>query len=117
MLGIGVGHVRRHMTCQRVKGDHVIRHVTLSGANKDYTSRHNLESSEIQHMISKTFRDERRIATKSTIAKRFFQREAARIQESRYNSLYCTNRMSLRKLFYATRDNIYTRRVETTGTS
>jgi len=27
-----------------------------------------------------------------------------------YNSLYCTNRMSLENLFYATRDSIYTRK-------
>ena len=33
--------------------------------------------------------------TKSTIAERFFQREAAHVQRSD-NSLYCTNRMSLR---------------------
>ena len=50
--------------------DHVIRHVTCLGASEDYTSRRDLESSEIQHVISKMFRDERRIATKSTIAKR-----------------------------------------------
>jgi len=54
-----------------------------------------LESSEIQHVISKTFRDERRIATKSTIMDRVFQREATRVQGSD-NNLYCTNRMSLR---------------------
>ena len=46
-------------------------------------------------MILKMFRDERRIVTKSTITERFFQREAARVQRSD-NSLYCTNRMSLR---------------------
>ena len=44
---------------------------------------------------------------KLTIAERFFQREATRIQRSD-NSLYCTNRMSLENLFYATRDGIYT---------
>ena len=54
-----------------------------------------LESSEIQHVISKTFRDERRIATKSTIMDRVFQREATCVQGSD-NNLYCTNRMSLR---------------------
>jgi len=36
--GVRIGHVRCHMTCQRVKGDHVICHVTLSGSNEDYTS-------------------------------------------------------------------------------
>jgi len=60
-------------------------------------------------MISKMFRDKRQIATKSTIAKRFFLREAARIQGSD-NSLYCMNRTSLENSFYATRDSIYTRR-------
>jgi len=84
-------------------------HVTCLGASEDYTSRHDLESSEIQHMISKTFREERQIATKSTIAKRFFLREAACVQGSD-NSLYCTNRMSLENLFYVTRDSIYTKR-------
>jgi len=83
--------------------------VTCLGVSKDYTSQRDLELSKIQHMISKTFRDERRIATKSTIAKRFFLREAACVQESD-NSLYCTNRMSLENLFYATRDSIYTGR-------
>jgi len=98
--GVGIDHVRRHVTYREVKKDHVIRHVTYLRASKDYTSRHNLESSEIQHVISKTFRDERRIATKSTIAKGFFQEEAACVQGSD-NSLYCTNRMSLRNSFYA----------------
>ena len=46
-------------------------------------------------MISKMFRDEKQIATKSTIAERFFQGEAAHVQGSD-NSLYCTNRTSLR---------------------
>jgi len=73
-----------------------MRHVTYLEASEDYTSRRDLESSKIQHMISKMFRDERRIVTESTIAERFFQREAARIQKSRYNSLYCMNRTSLR---------------------
>jgi len=59
-------------------------------------------------MILKTFRDKRRIVIKSTIAKRFFQREATHVQGSD-NSLYCMNRTSLENLFYATRDNIYTR--------
>ena len=31
------------------------------------------------------------------------------------NSLYCTNRMSLENLFYATRAGIYTRAMEATG--
>jgi len=93
-----------------VEGSHVVRHVTCLGASEDYTSRRDLESSKMQHVILKTFRDERQIATESTIAERFFQREAARVQRSRYNSLYCTNRTSLRNLFYATRDSIYTKR-------
>jgi len=67
--GVGIGHVRRHMTYRRVKEDHVIRHVTYLRVSEDYTSRRNLESSEIQHVISKMFRGEKRIATKSTIAK------------------------------------------------
>ena len=92
-----------------VERSHVVRHVTCLRASKDYTSRCDLESSKIQHVISKTFRDERQIATKLTIAERFFQEEAARIQESRYNSLYCMNRTSLENSFYATRDSIYTR--------
>ena len=37
--------------------DHVKHHVTCLGSNEDYTSRRDLESSEIQHVISKTFRD------------------------------------------------------------
>jgi len=73
----------------------VIRHVTCLEASENYTSRRNLELSKIQHVISKTFRDKRRIATESTIAKRFFLREAARIQGSD-NNLYCTNRTSLK---------------------
>jgi len=67
--GVGVSHVRRHMTCKRVKEDHVIHHMTYLRASEDYTSRCNLESSEIRHVISKTFRDEKRIATKLTITK------------------------------------------------
>jgi len=70
MLGVRIDHVRRHVISQRGGKDHVICHMTCLGASEDYTSRHDLESSEIRHMISKTFRDERRIATKSTIAKR-----------------------------------------------
>ena len=85
MSGVGINHVRRH----------VIRHVTCLGANEDYTSRCNLESSKIQHVILKTFRDERRIVTRSTIAKRFFQ-GGSHMCSRRYNSLYCTNRTSLR---------------------
>ena len=38
-LGIGIGHVRRHMTCQKVKEDHVICHVTCLRVSEDYTSR------------------------------------------------------------------------------
>ena len=61
------------MISQRGDKDHVMRHVTCLGASEDYTSRHDLESSKIQHVILKTFREEEQIATKSTIAKRFFQ--------------------------------------------
>jgi len=100
VLGVGIDHVRCHVISWRINEDHMIRHVTCLGASEDYTSRCNLESSKIQHMILKTFRDERRIATKSTIAERFFQREAAHVQGSD-NILYCTNRMSLGNLFYA----------------
>jgi len=89
------------MTCQRVKKDHMIHHVTYLRVSEDYTSRVDLESSKIQHMISKTFRDKRRIATQSTIVERFFQEEAACVQGSD-NSLYCTNRTSLENSFYAT---------------
>jgi len=69
VLGVGIGHVRCHVTCRRVKVNHVIRHVTYLRVSEDYTSRRDLESSKIQHLISKMFRDEKRIATKSTIAK------------------------------------------------
>ena len=62
---------------------------------KIYTSQRDLESSEIQHVISKTFRDERQIVMKLTIAEGFFQGEAACVQRSD-DSLYCTNRMSLK---------------------
>jgi len=96
VLGVGINHVRHHMISQRGNEDHVICHMTCLEASEDYTSRRDLESSKIRHMISKTFRDKRRIATKSIIAERFFQREAARVQKSRYNSLYCMNRTSLR---------------------
>jgi len=105
--------MRCHVIIRRIKEDHVIRHVTCLGVSEDYTSRRDLESSKIQHVISKMFRDERQIATKSTIAERFFQREAARVQGSD-NNLYCMNRTSLRDSFYATRDSIYTRITETT---
>ena len=70
MSGVGIDHMRRHVIIRKVKGDHVIRHVTCLGASEDYTSRRDLESSKIQHVILKTFRDERRIVTKSTIAKK-----------------------------------------------
>jgi len=62
--------VRRHVIIRKVKEDHVIHHMTYLGASEDYTSQRDLELSKIQHMISKTFRDERRIATELTIAKR-----------------------------------------------
>ena len=108
MLGVGIGHMRRHVISQIVNKDHVIHHVTCLGVSEDYTSQCNLESSEMQHMISKMFRDERRIATSRLLQERFFQREAACIQRSQYNSLYCMNRTSLENSFYATRDSIYT---------
>jgi len=114
VLGVGIDHVRRHVIIQEVKEDHVIRHVTCLEASEDYTSRHDLESSKMQHMTLKMFRDERRIATKSTIAKRFFLREAACIQGSN-NSPYCTNRTSLENSFYAKRYGIYTYGMEATG--
>jgi len=62
--------VRHHVITRKVKEGHMVRHVTCLGMSEDYTSRHDLESSKIQHVISKTFRDERRIATESTIARR-----------------------------------------------
>ena len=60
--------MRRHVISRKVKEDHVICHVTCLGASEDYTSQRDLESSKIQHMILKTFRDEKQIVTKSTIA-------------------------------------------------
>jgi len=36
--GVGIGHIRRHVTSRRVKGDHVICHVTCLEASEDYTS-------------------------------------------------------------------------------
>jgi len=101
--------VRRHVTIREVKRGHVICHVTCLRASEDYTSQRDLESSEIQHVISKMFRDERRIATESTIAKRVLSGSRMR-SKSRYNSLYCMNRTSLENSFYATRDSIYTKR-------
>jgi len=89
--------------------------MTYLGTSEDYTSRCDLELSEIQHVILKMFREEGRIVTKSTIAKRFFQREAARVQESRYNSLYCTNRMSLRTHSMLTGIVYIHETIETTG--
>jgi len=80
--GVGIDHVRRHVINSKINEDHVIHHVTYLGVREDYTSRHDLESNKIQHVISKTFRDKKRIATESTIAERFFQREASRVQES-----------------------------------
>ena len=59
MSGVGIDHVRRHVTIRKVRGGHVICHVTCLRASEDYTSRRDLESSEIQHVISKTFRDEK----------------------------------------------------------
>ena len=73
----------------------MVHHVTCLRASKDYTSRRDLESSKIQHVILKTFRDERQIATKSTITEEFFQEEATCIQGSD-NNLYCMNRTSLK---------------------
>ena len=64
MSGVRVDHMRRHVISLKVKKDHVIRHMTCLGASEDYTSQHDLESSKIQHVILKTFRDKRRIATK-----------------------------------------------------
>jgi len=104
-----IDHVRCHMTSRKVKGGHVICHVTCLRVSEDYTSRRDLESSKIRHVISKMFRDERRIATKSTIVERFFQRGSC-THSRRYNSLYCTNRTSLENSFYATRSSIYTKR-------
>ena len=72
MSGVGIDHVGCHVTSRKVKGGHVIRHVTCLRASEDYTSRRDLELSEIRHVILKTFRDERRIATKSTIASKIF---------------------------------------------
>ena len=45
-------------------------HVTSLESSEDYTSQRDLESNEIQHVILKTFRDERQLATKSTNAER-----------------------------------------------
>ena len=70
MSGVGIDHVRRHVFSPKVNEGHVICHVTYLGASEDYTSRHDLELSKMQHVISKTFRDKKRIATKSTIAER-----------------------------------------------
>jgi len=67
VLGVGVDHVRRHVINSKINEDHMIRHVTYLGVSEDYTSRRDLESSKIQHVISKMFRDEKRIVTKSTI--------------------------------------------------
>jgi len=89
--GVGIDHVRCHVISREVKENHVICHVTCLEASEDYTSRCDLESSKIQHMISKTFRDERRIVTKSTIAKEFFQRETAHVQ--RVDTIACIARI------------------------
>jgi len=37
----------------------MIRHMTSFGVSEDYTSRRDLELSKIQHMILKTFREEK----------------------------------------------------------
>ena len=82
-MGVGIDHVRRHMIIRKVEEGHVMRHVTCLGVSEDYTSRHDLESSEIQHMILKTFRDERRIATESTIARKVLSKgSCTRSEES-----------------------------------
>jgi len=47
------------MTGRKVKGGHVIDYMTSLRVNEDYTSRCDLESSKIQHMISKTFREKK----------------------------------------------------------
>jgi len=57
--GVGVDYMRRHVINSKINEDHMIRHVTYLGASEDYTSQCDLESSEIQHVISKTFRDEK----------------------------------------------------------
>ena len=82
-VSVGIDHVRRHMINSKINEDHVIHHVTYLRASEDYTSQRNLESSKIQHVISKTFRDEKRIATKSTIAKEVLsERSCTRSRES-----------------------------------
>ena len=63
MLGVGIDHVRYHVISQTDDEGHMVRHVTYLGGSEDYTSQCDLESSEIQHVILKTFRDERRIVT------------------------------------------------------
>ena len=68
MSGVGVDHVRCHVISLESWRGHVICDVTYLGASEDYTSRHDLESSKIQHVISKMFRVERQIVTESTIA-------------------------------------------------
>ena len=55
----------------------MVCHMTCLGLSEDlHKSRRDLESSEIQHMILKMFRDERRIATKSTIAREVLSRRS-----------------------------------------
>jgi len=58
MSGVRIDHMRRHVINRKVKVGHATHHMTCLRASKDYTSRRDLESSEIQHVISKTFRDE-----------------------------------------------------------
>jgi len=55
MSGVGISHVGCHMTSQQGGKDYMVRHITCLRAREDYTSRHDLESSEIQHVISRMF--------------------------------------------------------------
>jgi len=90
--GVGIDHMSRHMINRKVEIGHVMRHVTCLGVSEDYTSRRDLESSEIQHVISKMFRDERRIATKSTIAKRVLS-EGSCMRFRRVDTIACIARI------------------------
>ena len=73
------------------------------------TSRHDLESSEILHVISSTSRSRRQLAAVLTNAiSRVHLREATRVLEKAID-LYCTNRTSLENLFYARTSSIYTK--------
>ena len=86
-MGIGIGHVRCHVTCL--------------GASEDYTSQCDLKSSKVQHMILKTFRDKgnQQLSQLMQVKIQGVFQEAAYVQESSNNSLYCTNRTSLENLF------------------